>query len=232
MSKSTSNDEGAMELVQRSGPYSVGAGKSVGEVKVHHVDNDVESDQIASSSNSAYDDIRGMQRMGKEQQFSRNFRQLSLTAFVSLATASWEIGLFIISPALVDGGRAGLVWSSLWCWIGFAPIYLSMVRTESFKLHSPGKRSCFYFIDLNCNYKCQAKLTLFSFFRQKWPAWLQSLAHNIVSLLAGQQYTTSYERLLIPLIDWVSEFAPDKYQKFLSYLTGYERLPVCRKDVH
>jgi hypothetical protein len=129
MSKSTSNDEGAMELVQRSGPYSIGAGKNDGEVKVHHVDTDVESDQIASSSNSAYDDIRGMQRMGKEQQFSRNFRQLSLTAFVSLATASWEIGLFIISPALVDGGRAGLVWSSLWCWIGFAPIYLSMVRT-------------------------------------------------------------------------------------------------------
>jgi hypothetical protein len=30
----------------------------------------------------------------------------------------------------------------------------------------------------------------------------------------------------------VSEFAPDKYQKFLSYLTGYERLPVCRKDGH
>lgn len=74
--------------------------------------------------------------MGKEQQFSRNFRQLSLTAFVSLATASWEIGLFIISPALVDGGRAGLVWSSLWCWIGFAPIYLSMVRMASSKTHS------------------------------------------------------------------------------------------------
>ena len=136
MSKSTSNDEGAFELVQRSGPYSIGTGKSDGEVKVHDVDNDVESDQIASSSNSAYDDIRGMQRMGKEQQFSRNFRQLSLTAFVSLATASWEIGLFIISPALVDGGRAGLVWSSLWCWIGFAPIYLSMVRLPLSKLRS------------------------------------------------------------------------------------------------
>ena len=152
MSKSTSNDEGAMELVQRSGPYSVGAGKIIGEVKVHQVDNDVESDQIASSSNSAYDDIRGMQRMGKEQQFSRNFRQLSLTAFVSLATASWEIGLFIISPALVDGGRAGLVWSSLWCWIGFAPIYLSMVRMPSSKLHSAWRRYLLRTIGLNCNY--------------------------------------------------------------------------------
>ena len=117
--------------MQRPGSYSVGAGKSDMEVRIQHLDNDVESDSqrdLSSSSQSAYDDIRGMQRMGKEQQFSRNFRQLSLTAFVSLATASWEIGLFIISPALIDGGRAGLVWSSLWCWIGFAPIYLSMVR--------------------------------------------------------------------------------------------------------
>lgn len=139
-------------MVQRSGPYLIGAGKSDGEVKVHHVDDDVESDQIASSSNSAYDDIRGMQRMGKEQQFSRNFRQLSLTAFVSLATASWEIGLFIISPALVDGGRAGLVWSSLWCWIGFAPIYLSMVRMPSSNLHSTGKKLLLRTIRLNCTY--------------------------------------------------------------------------------
>lgn len=136
MSTSTSNDEGAMELVQRPVFNPSGAGKSDNEVKVQHVDNDIESDSqpdIAGSARSAYDDIRGMQRMGKQQQFDRNFRQLSLTAFVSLATASWEIGLFIISPALIDGGRAGLVWSSLWCWIGFAPIYLSMVRIRAFE---------------------------------------------------------------------------------------------------
>lgn len=33
-------------------------------------------------------------------------------------------------------------------------------------------------------------------------------------------------------IDWVSEFAPDKYQKFLSYLTGYEPSLLYRRDVH
>jgi hypothetical protein len=147
MTRATSNHEGAMELVQRPVQYSVGADKRDGEVQVQQVHNDVESDSqhdLASSSRSAYDDIRGMQRMGKNQQFDRNFRQLSLTAFVSLATASWEIGLFIISPALIDGGRAGLVWSTLWCWIGFAPIYLSMVRLLASRSHSAQRTSLLY----------------------------------------------------------------------------------------
>jgi len=93
---------------------------------------DVEDhDGTIKATQSTYDDIRGMRRMGKDQQLVRTFRQLSITSFVALATASWEIGLFIISPALVDGGRAGLVWSSLWSWIGFAPIYLSMAEMAS-----------------------------------------------------------------------------------------------------
>lgn len=99
--------------------------------------------------------------MGKDQQLVRTFRQLSITSFVALATATWEIGLFIISPALINGGRPGLVWSCLWCWFGFAPIILSMAEMAS------------------------------------------------MAPIAGAQY------------HWVSEFAPDRYQKFLSYLAGF-----------
>lgn len=87
-------------------------------------------DGVASKSKSTHDDLRGMRRMGKDQQLVRTFRQMSIMSFVALATATWEIGLFIITPALVDGGRAGLVWSCLWAWIGFAPVYLSMVSYE------------------------------------------------------------------------------------------------------
>lgn len=218
-----------MELVQRPVFHPSGAGKSDNEVKVKHVNSDIESDSqpgLAGSARSTYDDIRGMQRMGKQQQLDRNFRQLSLTAFVSLATASWEIGLFIISPALIDGGRAGLVWSSLWCWIGFAPIYLSMVRIllECLPSHD--------MLDVHHIHNCTSReLTATLLSRLRWPAWLQSPVHNIVS---------QFRSCLSPLytragpdvcwLDWVSEFAPDKYQKFLSYLTGYERSPYLKKD--
>lgn len=120
-----------MELSHRPTTYPSESQKRPDVVQVVPLaNNDLESDShpiAADSSHSSYNDLCDMKRMGKEQKFERTFRQLSITSFVSLATASWEIGLFLISPALIDGGRAGLVWSSLWCWIGFAPIYLSMV---------------------------------------------------------------------------------------------------------
>ncbi|KAK5699363.1 hypothetical protein LTR17_023293 [Elasticomyces elasticus] len=165
--------DGAVELAHRTGPSSSSSGITIDEKgasrTVQYVGDDVDLEgdsEGARVTKSTHDDIRGMRRMGnfllgKDQQLVRTFRQLSITSFVCLATASWEIGLFIISPALVDGGSPGLVWSSLWCWICFGPIYLSMAEMAS------------------------------------------------MAPIAGAQY------------HWVSEFAPEKYQKFLSYLAGW-----------
>ena len=80
---------------------------------------------------STRDDDLHMQRMGRSQQLSRNFRALSVASFVAIATAAWEIGLFEISPALTDGGRPALLYSALWNFIGFGPIYLSMAEMAS-----------------------------------------------------------------------------------------------------
>ncbi|TKA82758.1 hypothetical protein B0A55_01091 [Friedmanniomyces simplex] len=158
--------DGAVELAYRSPRTPSGAAmdnkESTGTVPYVGDAGDPKSDCAApEATGSTNDDIRGMRRMGKEQQLVRTFRQLSILSFVALATASWEIGLFIISPALVDGGAPGLVWSSLWSWIGFAPIYISMAEMAS------------------------------------------------MAPIAGAQY------------HWVSEFAPDRYQKFLSYMAGW-----------
>lgn len=87
--------------------------------------------QDLAATKSTYDDARGMQRMGKEQQLVRHFRQLSITSFVALATVAWELGLFLLSPGLINGGRAGLVWNTLWSFIAFGPIYLSMAEMAS-----------------------------------------------------------------------------------------------------
>ncbi|TKA42880.1 hypothetical protein B0A54_07096 [Friedmanniomyces endolithicus] len=92
-------------------------------------------------SKSTPADAANMRRMGKPQQLIRHFRFLSTVSFVALATAAWEIGLFVLTPGLTDGGRAGLMAS-------MAPI-------------------------------------------------------------AGAQY------------HWVSEFAPDRYQRILSYISGW-----------
>ena len=42
-----------------------------------------------------------------------------------------EIGLFEITPGLTDGGRPVLVYSVLWNFVGFGPIYLSMAEMAS-----------------------------------------------------------------------------------------------------
>lgn len=69
--------------------------------------------------------------MGKEQQLVRRFRLLSMASFVGLATVSWEYGVVTLGPGLLNGGRAGLIYSTLWSFIGFGPVYLSMAEMAS-----------------------------------------------------------------------------------------------------
>jgi hypothetical protein len=128
----TSNNDHPIELVSRAQPKI----ETSIELKTwtspiaHGRHNDKASDDTRGSidaTDSRSRDAQDMRRMGHEQQLNRTFRQASIASFVTLATASWEIGIFAISPALTNGGRAGLVWSLLWNWVGFLPIYLSMV---------------------------------------------------------------------------------------------------------
>lgn len=82
-------------------------------------------DEKLRATKSTRDDAANMYRMGKDQQLVRHFRQLSIISFTAIATAAWEIGLFVISPGLIDGGRSGLIYNTLWNFFGFLPIYLS-----------------------------------------------------------------------------------------------------------
>lgn len=120
-----------------------------------------EQDEMARASKSTSGDAADMRRMGKQQQLVRHFRLVSTMSFVAISTAAWEVGLFVITPALTDGGRAGLVWNVLWNIVGFGPIYLSMAEMAS------------------------------------------------MAPIAGAQY------------HWVSELAPESFQRILSYLSGW-----------
>lgn len=135
------------------------------DVEVENIPGDDSSDyhraENGEKSHSTPADVRHMQRMGRNQQLVRNFRLISIASFVAMCTAAWELGIFIITPALTDGGIPALIYGTIWNFIGFGPIYLSMAEMAS------------------------------------------------MAPIAGAQY------------HWVSEFAPERYQKILSYLTGY-----------
>lgn len=69
--------------------------------------------------------------MGRDQELVRHFRLFSMVSFVALATAAWELAIFGITPSLIDGGHPSLIYSSIWCFFGFGPIYLSMSEMAS-----------------------------------------------------------------------------------------------------
>ncbi|KAG8416980.1 hypothetical protein J3459_013033 [Metarhizium acridum] len=90
---------------------------------------DAEHDRQLTKSTAA--DAADMRRMGRNQELVRNFRTFSVASFAAVAGAGWEFGMFQITPALLDGGRPGLIYSTIWNFIGFAPIYLSMAEMAS-----------------------------------------------------------------------------------------------------
>ncbi|KAK3104305.1 hypothetical protein LTR53_018495, partial [Teratosphaeriaceae sp. CCFEE 6253] len=105
---------GGVELDDRVGRSSAGhhhngdATKeiqpSVREASEESDDPEVQ-DAAFSGTKSTTADAEDMRRMGKDQQLVRHFRQLSMTSFLAIANPAWEIGLFVFSPALTNGGR-------------------------------------------------------------------------------------------------------------------------------
>jgi len=92
-----------------------------------HDDNDPHLDATKSTRG----DSQHMRRMGRSQQLVRHFRFISVASFVGIATAAWELSLFLITPGLTDGGRPQLVYSVIWNFVGFGPIYLSLAEMAS-----------------------------------------------------------------------------------------------------
>ena len=106
-------------------------------------------------------DVRDMQRLGKQQLFKRNFSFISTLGFISIYMATWEFVLVSLATGLINGGFDGLFWTFL----GTVACYSTIVASL---------------------------------------AEMASMAPT-----SGGQY------------HWTSEFAPEKYQKFLSYASGW-----------
>jgi amino acid transporter len=87
------------------------------------------AERLATKSTSI--DAENMRRLGKQPQLVRRFRLFSIASFITLSTVSWEYGVFTLGPGLTNGGRSGLIYSTLWSFIGFGPIYLSMAEMAS-----------------------------------------------------------------------------------------------------
>ncbi|KAF4459990.1 amino acid permease 2 (AAP-2) [Fusarium albosuccineum] len=108
-----------------------------------------------------HQDHLDMQRLGKKQQFKRNFSLWSSIGFVAIYMATWEFVLISLAPGFTNSGYAGV----FWCFVTTTTAYSAVVASL---------------------------------------AEMASMAPT-----SGGQY------------HWVSEFSPPRYQKILSYASGW-----------
>ncbi|KLJ10258.1 hypothetical protein EMPG_14371 [Blastomyces silverae] len=116
---------------------------------------------MSSSDEATHQDQADMARLGKDQQFNRNFRFLSTLGFTCTLMATWESILLTSTLGLSNGGLAGSVYIYIGSFTGFFASVASMAEMAS------------------------------------------------ISPTSGGQY------------HWASEFGGRRYQKFLSYATGW-----------
>lgn len=108
--------------IEMKGPY-------ISEVASdkHNAENGDLTEEWGDTAN----DLRDMQRLGKTQEFKRNFTFISALGFVSIYMATWEFVLVSLSVGLSNGGFAGLFWCFITTVICYASIVASLAEMES-----------------------------------------------------------------------------------------------------
>ncbi|KAL0258810.1 hypothetical protein SLS55_006314 [Diplodia seriata] len=84
-------------------------------------------------------DVRDMLRLGKKQEFKRNFGFLATLGFVSIYMATWEFVLVSLSAGFINGGFAGLFWTFIGTVTCYATIVASLAEMESMAATSGGQ---------------------------------------------------------------------------------------------
>ena len=72
-----------------------------------------------------------MQRLGKKQEFKRNFSYVSTLGFVSIYMATWEFVLISLSSGFMNGGFGGLFWVYIGTVMCYSSVVASLAEMES-----------------------------------------------------------------------------------------------------
>ncbi|KAJ3494069.1 hypothetical protein NLG97_g4314 [Lecanicillium saksenae] len=76
-------------------------------------------------------DQQDMMRMGKSQQFQRNFGFVSMLGFTCVLMSTWEGQLTTSTFGAVNGGTGGLIYCYLGTFAGFLAVIASMAEMAS-----------------------------------------------------------------------------------------------------
>ncbi|KAK5169166.1 uncharacterized protein LTR77_006475 [Saxophila tyrrhenica] len=123
----------------RDDPIEMKSSAKVTEPTSPGSDNDIHQHGYSDIWNDTSNDVRDMQRLGKQQEFKRNFHTLSALGFVSVYMATWEFVLVSLSIGFTNGGFAGLFWCFITTVCCYATIVASLAEMESMAPTSGGQ---------------------------------------------------------------------------------------------
>ena len=120
-------------------------------------------------------DIKDMLRLGKKQEFRRNFSFWSTLGFISIYMATWEFVLVSLASGLVNGGFAGLFWTFLGTVLCYSTIVLSLAEMTSMAPTSGGQ---YHWVSEFAPSSCQ-KFLSYSAGWMSTLGWLASVASSV-----------------------------------------------------
>ncbi|RMD41523.1 hypothetical protein DV735_g3598, partial [Chaetothyriales sp. CBS 134920] len=135
---------------------------------------------IASDSliapGTTYQDALDMQRLGKKQEFQRNFAFVSTLGWISIYMATWEFVLVSLALGLWNGGFAGLFWTFLCTVIAYAAVIASLAEMASMAPTAGGQ---YHWVSEFAPAVCQ-KFLSYSAGWMSTLGWLASAASGLV----------------------------------------------------
>lgn len=127
---------------KRSSIEKHGAAEVLSEKQGFHSPTTTAAEDVFRTPDGLHDneyDVGDMKRLGKAQEFKRNFSYISTLGFISVYMATWEIAIIVLSAGLYSGGFAGLLWAFFITCIAYAPVVASLAEMESMAPTSGGQ---------------------------------------------------------------------------------------------
>lgn len=162
------------------------------------------SAEVFVATNTNYD-TADMARLGKAQQFLRNFSFWSSMGFVSIYMATWEFAIVSMSPAIATTGFGGFFWTFLVCMVLYATVVLSLAEMCSM---SPTAGGQYHWVSEFAPAGWQKEASYAA-------GWMSSLGW-IASLAGGTYVCADLVQVAVNLV-WV-DFVMSAWQLFLIIL--------------
>ncbi|KAL2350194.1 amino acid transporter-like protein [Cryomyces antarcticus] len=155
--------------------------------------------QTSDRVNRSHNDQEDMNRLGKKQEFKRNFRFLATLGFATIFSSTWEFVLVAFGSGLINGGFGGLIWEYVWTFLGYSTIVVSLAEMSSMAPTAGGQ------YHTRVSEFAPARWQEYLSYAAGWTstlAWQPALAGGLYPIAVMIQTITQYNRPDFVLLNW------------------------------